>query len=249
VEITEVGREFFAGAERLLADLEHVVSHVGQLVAKQRGRVVVTAPLILSSTLLPKVIAEFMQRYPGIELILKDSLPDQVLSQVISTAADIGIGTFHKEVHELHAELLFKDSLVAVFPKKHPISQASKLTWKDLKGLPILTLPRDSVFRDLTEEGFRSAGLVVNPTFEASYVGTLIGFVTAGLGIAIVPGSATVLTDTDNSSICWHRLEEPVIMRDVMLVHRGVGSISPATQAFAEFIRSHLMNSDATKAS
>lgn len=234
VQVTEVGKEFFAGAERILGDLEHLVTNVGQLVAKQRGRVVLTAPLILSSTFLPNIIAEFKKQYPGIELVLKDSLPDQVLPQVITTAADIGIGTFHQEEHGLHAELLFKDSLVAVFPAAHPFSEAARLTWSDLDGMPILTLPRDSIFRELTEQGFRAVGLVLDPAFEAAYVGTLIGLVRAGLGIAIVPGSATAVTDSLN--IRWKQLEAPVVEREVMIIHRGRGSISPATQAFADFI-------------
>jgi len=234
IQVTEVGREFFAGAERILADLEHVVTNVNQLVAKQRGRVVVTAPLILSSTLLPKIIAAFKKRYPGIDLVLKDSLPDQVLPQVLTAAADIGIGTFHRPEHDLHTQLLYKESLGAALPKTHPLNQAARLTWQDLQGVPVLTLPRESIFRELTEQGFRAAGLEVEPAFEATYVGTLIGLVEAGLGIAIVPGSATALVDTGN--ISWKQLEAPIIEREVLLVHRGPASISPATAAFVDFL-------------
>jgi DNA-binding transcriptional LysR family regulator len=234
IQITEVGKEFFAGAERILGDLEHVVTNVNQLVAKQRGRVIVTAPLILSSTLLPEIIAAFKKRYPGIELVLKDSLPDQVLPQVITAAADIGIGTFHRQGHGLHAQLLYKESLIAALPKLHPLSKASRLTWRDLQGMPILTLPRGSIFRELTEEGFRAAGVTVEPTFEATYVGTLIGMVRANLGIAIVPGSATALIDTATST--WKPLEGPIVEREVLAVHRGSASISPATEAFADFL-------------
>lgn len=232
--ITEVGKEFFAGAERILGDLEHVVANVDQLVAKQRGRVVLTAPLVLSSTFLPGIIAAFKKLYPGIELVLKDSLPDQVLPQVITAAADIGIGTFHQQQHELHSVLLFKESLVAIFPKAHPFSKVPRLTWRDLKGLPILTLPRGSVFRELTEKGFLASGLLLEPSFEATYVGTLIGLVRAGLGIGIIPGYATALAD--KTSVRWKQLETPVIEREVQLVHRGSASISPATQAFADFV-------------
>jgi DNA-binding transcriptional LysR family regulator len=234
IQVTEVGKEFFAGAERILGDLEHVVTNVNQLVAKQRGRVVVTAPLILSSTFLPGIIAAFKKRYPGIELVLKDSLPDQVLPQVITAAADIGIGTFHRQEHGLHTQLLYKESLGVALPKAHPLSKAARLTWRDLKGMPILTLPRGSIFRELTEQGFRAAGLEVEPTFEATYVGTLIGLVRADLGIAIVPGSATALVDT--ASISWKQLEAPIVEREVLLVHRGTASISPATEAFADFL-------------
>jgi DNA-binding transcriptional LysR family regulator len=234
IRITEVGKEFFAGAQRILGDLELVVNNVDQLVAKQRGRVVLTAPLVLSSTFLPKLLAAFKKLYPGIELMLKDSLPEQVLPNVMTAAADIGIGTFPPQTHGLHTELLFRESLVAAFPTAHPFSKTIQLTWRDLENIPILTLPIGNVFRELTEQGFRASGLLLKPAFEASYVGTLIGLVGADFGVAIVPGYAMALAD--RSSIGWKQLESPIVEREVVMVHRGCASISPATQAFADFI-------------
>lgn len=168
VSLTEVGREFFGSAERLLADLELAIGSVDELVAKQRGRVVIAAPLVLSGTYLPHVLAGFRARYPGVELVLKDSLPDQVLPQVRSAAADLGIGTFHPSELGLQRVLLFKESLVAVFPRAHAFGDAARLRWRDLKGAPILALPRGSVFRELAETGFAAASLALEPAFEAT---------------------------------------------------------------------------------
>src|SRR5687767_3527083 len=45
VSLTAAGSEFFAGAQRILSDLEVVIGGVDKLVAKERGSVVVAAPL------------------------------------------------------------------------------------------------------------------------------------------------------------------------------------------------------------
>ena len=91
------------------------------------------------------------------------------------------------------------EPLVAVFPKHHAFSRAARLTWKDLKGSPILTLRRGSVFRELTQAGLVAAELPLEPAFEATYSGTLIGLVKVGLGVAIVSTSQGVMTDKDAS--------------------------------------------------
>ena len=52
-----------------------------------------------------------------------DSLTDQVLPNVRSGAADLGIGTFRKTEDDLTSVLLFKEPLVAVFPKRHAFSR------------------------------------------------------------------------------------------------------------------------------
>jgi len=234
VSLTAAGREFFASTQRILEELEHAIGNVDKLVAKERGRVVIAAPLVLSSTLLPPILAGFKAAYPGIELVLNDSLPAEVLPQVRAGTADIGIGTFAHTEEELQRVLLFKEAIVAVFPASHVFASATRLTWRDLANVPVLTLRRGSVFRDLAEGGFAAAGMTLNPAFEADYVGSLIGLADAGLGVAIVPGYATALTD--RSRIRWRRLEKPLVEREVLLVHRAGPTLSPAAQAFAAFL-------------
>lgn len=234
ITVTAVGQEFFASAQRILADLEHAIGNVDKLVSKQRGRVVVAAPLVLSSTFLPPILATFRSLHPGVDVLLVDSLTDQVLPNVRSGTADLGIGTFRKTEADLVSVLLFREPLVAVFPKRHAFGRAARLTWKDLQGTPILTLRRGSVFRELTQAGLVAAELPLEPAFEATYSGTLIGLVKAGLGVAIVPAHATALVDT--KSVSWKRLERPAIEREVLMVHRAGLSLSPAAQAFAEHL-------------
>lgn len=234
VSLTAAGSEFFAGAQRILSDLEVVIGGVDKLVAKERGRVVVAAPLVLSSTFLPPVLAAFKALYPGIELVLRDTLPMQVLPLVRSGAADLGIGTFSATEVDLERLLLFTEAMVAVFPASHPFASMRRLTWADLASVPILTLRSGSVFRDLAEAGFSAVGLSLQPAFEADYAGSLIGLVAAGLGVAILPGYATSLTD--KSRIKWRRLEKPLIEREVLLVRKAGSSVSPAAQAFVDFL-------------
>jgi DNA-binding transcriptional LysR family regulator len=234
ISLTAAGSEFFASAQRVLADLEHAIDNVDQLVAKERGRVVIAAPLVLSSTFLPRILAGFRAVYPRIQLVLHDCLPTQVLPQVSAGLADLGIGSFRRAEKDLQRVLLFKEALVAVFPAAHPFGSIGRLTWRQLARGPVLALRQGSIFRDLTESGFSSAGLALEPAFEADYAGSLIGLVDAGLGVAVLPAMATTLTDT--SRIRWKRLEDPVVEREVLMVHRTGTSLSPAARAFADFL-------------
>lgn len=237
VTLTAAGSEFFASTQRVLADLEHAIVNVDKLVAKERGRVVIAAPLVLSSTLLPPILAGFRALYPGVELVLNDTLPGLVLPQVRTGTADLGIGTFALAEEDLERVFLFKEAMVAVFPASHRLARAARVTWRDLADTPVLTLRRGSVFRDLAEAGFSAAGLRLEPAFESDYAGSLIGLANAGLGVAIVPGYATELTD--GARIRWKRLEKPVVEREVLMVYRSGQSLSPAAQAFADFLLKH----------
>lgn len=234
VGLTAAGSEFFPEAQRILAELERAIDNVGKLLAKEKGKVVVAAPLVLSSTYLPPILAGFKARFPGVELVLHDTLPTQVLPAVRSGAADVGIGTFAASETDLARTLLFTEAMVAVFAATHPFAARKSLAWSDLASEPIVALRRGSVFRDLAEAGFAAARLTLAPAFEADYAGSIIGLVDAGLGVAILPGYATRLTDA--SRIRWRRLDKPVIEREVCLVQRIGPTPSAAAQAFVEFI-------------
>ncbi|MCM5571770.1 LysR substrate-binding domain-containing protein [Burkholderiaceae bacterium FT117] len=234
VALTAVGREFLASSERVLGELEQSLKSVNELVSKRRGRLVIAAPLVLAGTFLPPVLAEFRAMYPEVDLVLKDTLPDQVLPLVRGAAADLGIGTFHRNADDVHYRLLFRESLVAVLPRSDPLASRSKVSWRQVASRPIMLLPRGSVFRTLAESGFAQAGVQVEPAFEATYVGTLIGLVRAGLGVAVVPGYATALLDRD--AAVARRLERPAVDREVSMVYRIGASMSPAAIAFSELL-------------
>jgi DNA-binding transcriptional LysR family regulator len=234
VELTAAGLELLGSAERLLDDLDATLANVAELGAKQRGKVVVAAPYILATTFLVEVIAEFRAQYPTISVHLKDSLPEQVLMQVRSGGADLGIGSFREWESGLQWTPLFQEPLVAVYPRGHPIGKLPQLNWSDLAGLPVISLNRDSIFRDLAEDGFSQAGLTLTPAYEVAYAGTALALVRAGLGIAILPQCVGILTDP---TICLRPLENPQILRSVAVITRNGRSLSPAAEAFVDMLR------------
>lgn len=232
--LTQVGVEFLASSNRILTDLDHARTNVNKWLAHRTGKVVIAAPLVLSSTYLAKVIAGFKSKFPDIELVLKDSLPDEVINQIRNGTADLGVGTLRRTESGLHTQDLFDESMVAIFSSDHALSRIKKLDWKHLEGESLLLPKFGSVFRELSEKGFAAAGISPELFFEANYVGTLIGLAAEGLGIAIVPKYATSLADATKTE--WRQLNKPIIKRRVCLMRRLDTTMSPAVEAFANFL-------------
>lgn len=124
---------------------------------------------------------------------------------------------------------------MAVFSTSHHFTRLGLLTWLDLAAAPVLALRRGNGTPELSEAGFTAPGLTLQPAFESNYVGSLIGMVDAGLGVAIVPDYVTILTDKNR--IASKRINNPTIEREVLMVHRAGLSLSPAAQAFTDFLQ------------
>jgi len=89
--LTEAGRDYFARATRILADLEEANASVSQLQAAPRGRLRLNAPMSFGFLHLAPALGDFLARYPDIELdvALTDRFVDLV-DEGVDVAVRIG---------------------------------------------------------------------------------------------------------------------------------------------------------------
>lgn len=231
VEPTAIGFELMSSAERLLDDFDAAIENVADLGAKQRGKIVIAAPYILATTVLAPVVGQFKLSHPSITVVLRDSLPDEVVAQVRSGAADIAVASFPQPEPGLIWTELFEEPLVAVYPVGHPLGALPRVCWRDLVGYPTILLSRNSLLRHLADAGFSQAGFAIEPAYELAYAGTAIALVKAGLGVAILPRSVQRLIDP---GVALRTVEEPEIRRRVAVVTRDGKTFSPAAELFIE---------------
>ena len=246
VELTDAGEEFRATAEKLIADLEHGVQLTQDLVERKRGRIVVAAPPLLATALLPDVIAAFQKQFPGVSVSLIDARTDEIVSRVKSGQADIGIGTFPADEEGLSRTRLTRDALMLFSEASHVIAALTQPRWRDMKGRPLVTLTRDSGIRALVESGYEAAGLTLGrPAFEVSQITTVLALVEAGLGIAILPTYA--LVSCKNRNIVARPLSHPTISRDVVIITRSGRTLPPAGGNFIQLLQRDAKLRNATK--
>jgi len=245
VRLTEAGKEFFPFAEKALAELQTALHNTRDLIAKKRGRLVLAAPPLIASHLLPPVMAKFQEMYPGVAIVLKDLRADDILLRVRSGEVDFGVGTFHRLDEELESAPLITDSLILVCSKEHPLTKKRRVRWKDLADHPLITLDRHSSLRHLIDRTLESAGCSISPAYEVSFITTAIGMVEAGLGVSALP--SYVLLSTQHSNFQTRRIVEPTVTREISIVTKRGRSFSPAAESFVDFSQQYIKTLPDTK--
>jgi DNA-binding transcriptional LysR family regulator len=233
VELTEGGAEFRTIAAKIIEDLESAARHAHDLAERKRGRVVVAAPPLLASAVVPRAIADFRKKYPGIEVRLIDARTDQIVESVRSGQVDCGLGTFHAGEEGISSTLLARDSLMVFCAADHPLSKRQAVNWRELDGLPLVTLTRDSGIRILVEVGHETAQIRLAPAYEVAQITTALAMVEVGLGIAVLPTYAWA--GARAMKIAAAALE-PAIARDIVMITRTGRAIPPAVSAFARYL-------------
>jgi DNA-binding transcriptional LysR family regulator len=82
--LTAAGLEFLPLARKVLEDLDRALSSARDLQQKKRGVVRVACTPLYAAVLMPDLIARHRRRFPGVEILVLDSLNQQALQRVTS---------------------------------------------------------------------------------------------------------------------------------------------------------------------
>jgi DNA-binding transcriptional LysR family regulator len=235
VAITSVGRELLPKAERTLAELASLVDSAAGLGTKNVGRVVVASLPSVASSLLPEAIARFGEEFPGVQVMLKDALGVEVTDLVRNDQVDFGITGETATDAGLEFTVLGADEMVAVTLPGHPLEAMKRITLESLTEYPLILMSRNSSVRRLVDDAFAEKGRLANPVQEPAYMATAIAMVRAGLGVALLPSSASELRAA--SDLKSHHIASRGMSRPIGILMKKGQTLSPAAEEFERFLR------------
>lgn len=243
LRLSETGRELYPQIEKILNDLQGVISEAGNLKALARGSVRVAVPQLLACTLLPQVMAGFHTLHPGVHLRLVDCAVESVMARVFSGEVDIGIGPEREANSDIDAAPLFTLPFMAVLPPGHPLVRRERLQWDDLSGQPLITL--QGQFTDLlvSDVGEAARDLPKEAFTQVTFMTTALALVAAGLGLTLCMPYASALVR--QYGLVMRPIGDPVVERSFWIFTRRGRSLSPAAQGFLEYLRQRLQEPQA----
>ncbi len=222
LQLTAAG-EIFAREVRLA--LEQFQSAIAQAQRAEQGEVGHLSIGVASSVangILPEILRAYGDRYPQVELELRELTADQQVQALRDRRLDLGIEVFPAKTHSDAALVqipLVHESLVAVFPEDHPHLQLAQISLTDL-AQELLILPSlqafpfyQSFLDRCLEVGFQPK-LVQNKT--ATWMLTLLSLVAAGVGIAILPSNVLSL---QRQGVVYRDISDLNLIRQISLMY------------------------------
>ena len=236
VQLTPAGREFVAVAERVLNDLRISVHSMRELADQQRGQVIVAAIESVATGLLPRIIAEYHIARPAIELRVREGVHGAVLEDIRSGVADVGI-TFVDELPDTIAMVpLGREVFHAVMPRQHRLAPSRGVTMKQIAREPLVSLPNDSRTRRTIDAAASKQGITLQHAVTVTQLATVMSFVRAGLGVAIVPAGAIAGFNTDGLKTL--PIIGPTLSHNLGLITLKEREPTPAAIGISTLIRS-----------
>jgi LysR family transcriptional regulator, carnitine catabolism transcriptional activator len=233
VHLTAEGEKFLLRARNILADLDSAVLEVRDHASLRRGRLAVAAIPSVASRILPAVVADFMQRFPGIDVQMIELGAQDVQRCVVSGNADLGIAAAPDRNSELSFSKLMTDRFVGLVPRNCPLARRERVELKALFEYPLITTVAGTSIRSTLERACREHGQSLRVTHSVTQHQTVVAMVGAGLGVALLPN----LSLTENPAVARVVVVNPQITRDLGVIQRKGESSSAATMEFAGAMR------------
>ncbi|MFJ4713862.1 LysR substrate-binding domain-containing protein [Streptomyces sp. NPDC088785] len=234
VEPTEAGRQLTEYARALVAEEARARARMEELATGRAGRVSVGFIGTATYDVLPRVARTVRARLPGITLDLRgELLTPHLVAGLSSGAYDLAVLRGRVADEELRVTSLRSEPLVAVLPAHHPLAGRRRIPLEALSAEPFVVHPSrsrssmyDVVLAACERAGFRPVSLT-----EVGETATLVVFVAAGHGVALVPRSVRSLR---LDGVTYVPLTDPASV-DLLLARRARRA-SPAVEEVAAVI-------------
>jgi DNA-binding transcriptional LysR family regulator len=235
VELTEAGARFAAHARTVLADVVRAEDDMALLTSGRAGRVSVGFIGTATYDVLPRVAREVRAALPDVDLQLRgELLSPQLVAGLHDRTYDVALVRPDPLNHsDLDIRTLRTERLVAVLPAGHRLAGRRRIAPSSLADEAFVMHPsghRSSVHERVLE-ACAAAGFTPSSVLEVGETATLVVFVAAGLGVALVPEPVRSL---GLDGVAYVPLTDaPTI--DLALATR-TGHESPAVRRVAEMI-------------
>ena len=190
VDLTDAGSAYLERARGILAAVDEAGLEAQRVDQGIVGRLVIGCVGSATYSLLPALARTLREEQPGIDFSFRGEMlvPDQVAALLDGT---IDLALLRPPVDEpaLAVRPLRRDRLIVAVPDGHRLAARRRVRIADLRDEDLVMHPARgrSVMHGLVESLCREAGFRPRVRHEVAETSTLVTFVAAGLGVAVVP--------------------------------------------------------------
>lgn len=240
IRITPTGEAYTKAAKKIKAIEEELTNQIADLTNLQTGILNIGTSPFRASCLLPKSIAAFHKKYPGVLLHVIENQMSDLEEATLEGSLDLYLGTGPFDENFFHAESLVEEQLYLAVPPDSPINkeleiyqisiQDIKLDSVNLHKTPALNL---SLFREeqfiFQQQGQKlfsqatelchSADFMPNIILYSERLETAFSWVLAGIGVTFLPDFLIRFGNYEKHPI-YYKLNHPLATRHLCIAYK-----------------------------
>jgi DNA-binding transcriptional LysR family regulator len=236
--LTDAGRLLLARAEEVLALLGDAEAELRGLAGLEGGTLTLASFASAAASIVPPAIALFRERHPSVELRIVMSDPVDSLPRLKAGGLDMALShdslIDEGELNGIVLEHLFDDPMYVAMPVGHQLASVPSLGLERFASEPwMLATTHSCPDSRLFLRACHAAGFEPKIAFQNDDYPAILGFVAAGVGVALIPD---MVARSMRDDVVVRRLKPAAPPRPI-LVALPAGYRSPAAVAMLAVLR------------
>ena len=236
VALTPAGEALLPEARRMLAQAGELPELVRRAASGEAGRLALAFVSSADYSVLPPFLRRYRAQFPQVQIALQEATSDRQVDDLLHSRIDCGLlipPLPDKARLALDYLKVLEEPLILAAPAG---LVADGPVWlKDVPAAPLIIFPRPiaPALHDAILGCFRAAGITPEIGQEAIQMQTIVGLVSAGMGMALVPQSVSNLM---RPGVEYRALRDATPLVETGLAWRR-DNASPVLQGFLELLR------------
>lgn len=196
VSLTLAGERYLERARSVLAAVERAGVEAVRVEAGEVGRVSIGFIGSATYALLPSLARRLREDFPEIEFeFTGEMLTPRQVAALLDGSIDVALMRTPVQDEDIEVQVVRQEPLIVALPEQHPLAAKESVRVRDLWDEPFITYPSEhrSVLHDAVLAAAQRAGFQPRRAAQVGETSTMVVFVAAGLGVAVVPESVSAL--------------------------------------------------------
>ncbi len=233
IHLTEAGQETLEASRAIRRELVNLENSLADFQGLHGGSLTVSVASS-ASYLAARLIAAFRQAHPEVRVSFNAVNRETLLQHLAENSVDLVLMGQPPEGRDLEARPFLDNQLVVIAAPTHPLAKVRHIPLQRLAEEPFVGREPGSGTRIAVEKFFESNGLTLQVAMEMNKNEAIKQAVEAGLGVGVV----SLHGELAKRELRILDVQGFPLLRKWYLVQRQGKRLSPAAQAFAQFVLS-----------
>jgi DNA-binding transcriptional LysR family regulator len=234
VILSEAGKLLLRHAGAVVDRLQSARADLAAFAEGAKGTLRIGAYESVSARILPAILGVFAEKWPKVDIDLKDSSDEELLPLVEAGELDLAFVMDTEALSDgFKTTELLRDPYVLLLPAASPLAEKEVVPLEDVAGNRFVAQHMMACQLYL-ETSLRRIGFQPDIALRSSDNATVQGLVAAGLGVAIVP---LLTVDENDPKVAVRQFDPPVPPRTIIIANHPDRYLSPAAEAFLDTAR------------
>jgi LysR family hydrogen peroxide-inducible transcriptional activator len=232
--LTEAGIAFLERARRILFEVEDATKELGDSTNFER-RITVGAIPTLAPYLLPGLIARCKKKHPNLQVNIREDFKPTLIRELLQGDLDLALAALPFDNLSIQVEVLWKEPLILVVAKEHPLATKKQVTGADLADESFILLGSSSSLAAQVRLFCGDHHFEPKIGSRCAQVATVKALVGTGAGISILP--AVAKSEEDAATLVYVTLADAEPFREIAVLRHMQRYQSRGAEQFLALLR------------